>query len=71
MARSPIAMAVAVSLNRPLAWEFPNATGAALESEKKKKKENRKKKVGFVISTLLLESFLQGYAPHAFINSYQ
>ena len=31
---------VATTLIRPLAWESPYATGAALEMEKKKKKDN-------------------------------
>ena len=39
-----MAVAVAIALNRPLAWELPYAAGAAKKRQKKKKKKERKKK---------------------------
>ena len=35
---------MATALTRPLAWDPPHATGAALEKEKKKKKKKKKVK---------------------------
>jgi len=53
----------AATLNQPLAWELPYATGVALESKK------RKEKIQYLVLSLLLLHTVQLFMHICFVSS--